>query len=53
MILLQRFLVSLGLIVSGLIISNIHLHTSLTPIQIYQSEIFKTNCRILCITFSI
>lgn len=47
--LIKRLLVSFGLIATGLIISEVDLHPTFYPLRTYQSEIFYTNCLILCI----
>lgn len=46
--LIKRLLFGIGLILTGLILSHVELHPSLLPLQTYESEIFYTNCLVLC-----
>jgi hypothetical protein len=50
---IKRLLFGIGLILTGLIISPIDLHPALFPLQTYHSEIFYTNCLVLCTAPSI
>ena len=45
---IRRVLVSIGFIISGLLIASLEIHPLLAPLQMYQREIFNTNCLLIC-----
>lgn len=45
---IRRVIVSIGFIISGLLIASVELHPLIAPLQIYQREIFNTNCLLIC-----
>jgi hypothetical protein len=50
---IRRVLFSSGLILTGLLISSLDLHHSFHALRTYQSELFYTNCLMLCISHPI
>lgn len=45
---IKRVIVAIGFIISGLLIASVDIHEMIAPLQVYQREIFNTNCLLIC-----